>query len=102
MAALTPGVSFGAKDGNRAVGRSLLEEVNLMKKFAVFAFAASAALALAACGSSESAKEEAQPDNVEMPAEEAVPDSAGTPVADTSAGADAGSAELGTSGDPRP
>jgi hypothetical protein len=73
-----------------------------MKTFAAFALTATAALALAACGSSESAKEEAQPDNVEMPAEEAVPADAGTPVADASAGADAGSADLGTSGDPAP
>ena len=43
-----------------------------MKKFVTIAFAATAALTLAACGSSESAKEEAQADNVEMPAEEAV------------------------------
>ena len=63
-----------------------------MKKFAAAAFAISAALVLAACGSSEGAKEEAQPDNVEMPAEEAVPADAGTPVADASAGADAGAA----------
>ena len=63
-----------------------------MKKFAALAFAASAALALAACGSSEGAKEEAQPDNVEMPAEEAVPENAGTPVADASAGTDAAAA----------
>lgn len=71
-----------------------------MKKFAARALTAVAALALAACGSSESAKEEAQPDNVELPAEEAVPADAGTPVADASA--DAGSAEMTTSGDPRP
>lgn len=63
-----------------------------MKKFATLAFAAGAALALAACGSSESAKEEAQADNVEMPAEEAIPADAGTPVADASAGADAAAA----------
>lgn len=60
-----------------------------MKTYAA-ALLASAALALAACGGAESAKEEAQPDNVEMPAEEAVPADAGTPVADASAGADAG------------
>lgn len=89
-------------DGNRAVGRLPIEKVSLMKKFAALAFSATAALALAACGSSESAKEEAQPDNVEMPAEEAVPDGVGTPVADASAGADAGSAAVGTSGDPQP
>ncbi len=63
-----------------------------MKKFAALAFASGAALALAACGSAESAKEEAQAENVEMPAEEAIPDDAGTPVADASAGAGAESA----------
>ncbi|WP_309623762.1 hypothetical protein [Novosphingobium sp.] len=70
-----------------------------MKKIALLAFTAIAALALAACGSSESAKEEAEPGNVEMPAEEAVPADAGTPVADASA--DAGAADTDTtSGDP--
>ena len=63
-----------------------------MKKFAALAFTTTAALVLAACGTSESAKEEAQKDNVEMPAEEAVGDVAATPVADASAGADAASA----------
>ena len=72
-----------------------------MTKFAAFALTAAATLALAACGSSDTAKEEAQPDNVEMPAEEAVPADAGTPVADASAGADAGSAET-AGGDPAP
>lgn len=56
-----------------------------MKKFFALAVLSSAALALSACGKSESAKEEAQADNVEMPAEEAVPDGVGTPVADASA-----------------
>lgn len=73
-----------------------------MTKFAALALTAAAILALAACGSSDTAKEEAQPDNVEMPAEEAVPADAGTPVADASAGADAGSAGKTTSGDPSP
>ncbi len=63
-----------------------------MKKFAAVAFVTTAALALAACGSAESAKEEAQKDNVEMPAEEAIGDVGATPVADASAGADAASA----------
>lgn len=58
-----------------------------MKKIAAFAIASAAALALAACGSSDSAKEEAQPENVEMPAEEAVGDIDATPVADASANA---------------
>jgi hypothetical protein len=76
---------------------AVAKKVVPMNKLVAIAFTASAALALAACGSSESAKEEAQPDNVEMPAEEAVPADAGTPVADASADAeDAGT----TSGDP--
>ncbi len=60
-----------------------------MRKLVTAAFAASAALALAACGQSDSAKEEAQADNVEMPAEEAVGDIDATPVADASAAAGA-------------
>lgn len=66
-----------------------------MKKFAAIPFAFAAALALAACGSSESAKEQAQADNVEMPAEEAVGDIDATPVADASAlpGAETASTE---------
>jgi len=64
-----------------------------MKK--LFALAAPAALALAACGKSEGAKEQAQQDNVEMPAEETVQDlpADATPVADSSAavGAEAAS-----------
>jgi len=60
-----------------------------MKKLVAAAFAASAALALAACGQSDSAKDEAQADNVEMPAEEAVGDIDATPVADASAAAGA-------------
>lgn len=63
-----------------------------MTKFAaltVAPFTALAALALAGCGSAESAKEQAQADNVEMPAEEAVQDIDATPVADASAAAGA-------------
>lgn len=62
-----------------------------MKKLAPFALVSFAAFALTACGSSESAKEEAQPDNVEMPAEEAVGDvdAAATPAADAAATAGA-------------
>lgn len=60
-----------------------------MKKFAALAFTTTAALALAACGSSDSAKEEAQADNVEMPAEEAVQDVDATPVPDASGAAGA-------------
>lgn len=57
-----------------------------MKKIA-FATLVSASLALAACGSSDSANEAASPDNVEMPAEEAVGgvDAAATPAADAAA-----------------
>ena len=38
-----------------------------MKKFAIVAFAASAALALAACGKTDDASDEATPESVEMP-----------------------------------
>lgn len=51
-----------------------------MKKFAYAAFASAAALALTACGSSDSASEEAVAENVEMPAEEAVGGVDATPV----------------------
>lgn len=60
-----------------------------MKKPLALAFVATAALVLAACGQSESAKEDAQADNVEMPAEEVVGDIDATPVADSSAAAGA-------------
>jgi hypothetical protein len=43
-----------------------------MKKIAYAAFASVAAMALAACGSSDKASEGAQAENVEMPAEEAM------------------------------
>lgn len=58
-----------------------------MKKLAPYALISAAALVLSACGSSESAKEEAQADNVELPAEEAVGDidAAATPVVDAAA-----------------
>ena len=58
-----------------------------MKKYTAIAFAATAALALSACGKSDSAKDAAQADNVEMPAEEAVQDvdAAATPIADAGA-----------------
>ena len=57
-----------------------------MKKIA-FATLVSVSFALAACGSSDSANEAASPDNVEMPAEEAVGgvDAAATPAADAAA-----------------
>jgi protein involved in sex pheromone biosynthesis len=66
-----------------------------MKKIVALAFTATAALALAACGKSENAKEDAQADNVEMPAEEAVGDVDATPVADASAAAGAEAASGG-------
>ena len=45
-----------------------------MKKIALFAAASSFALALAACGGSDDASEDAMADNVEMPADEAMAD----------------------------
>ncbi len=66
-----------------------------MKKFAFAAFTAAAALALSACGSSDSAKEEAAADNVEMPAEEAMGsiEATAAPVVEATATAsDAGAA----------
>lgn len=58
-----------------------------MKKIAYTAFASVAALALAACGSSDKAKEDAAAENVEMPAEEAMTaaDASASPMADASA-----------------
>jgi len=53
-----------------------------MKNLALFTLAASATLALAACGSSNDANEQATPDNAEMPAEEAVNSVAADPVPD--------------------
>ncbi len=61
-----------------------------MKNSVLLAASAAALLVLAGCGKADSAKEQAQPDNVEMPAEETV-QAAGdaTPVADASAAAGA-------------
>lgn len=58
-----------------------------MKKAATFAFAAFAAMTLAACGKSDSANAPAEAENVEMPAEEAMGnvDANATPVADSAA-----------------
>lgn len=58
-----------------------------MKKITHAAFVSVAAIALSACGSSDSADQAAVPENVEMPAEEAIGgvDAAATPVADASA-----------------
>ena len=70
-----------------------------MTKVASLILAGSAALALAACGSADKAGEEAQAENVEMPAEEAMGDVDGSaaPVADASAqpGADASASASG-------
>ena len=68
-----------------------------MKRIAILVAASAAALALAGCGKSDSAKEQATADNVEMPAEEAVQDVQATPVADASAAA---GAEAATSSSP--
>ena len=59
----------------------------MSKKKIAFAALVSASFALAACGSSDSANEAASPDNVEMPAEEAVGgvDAAATPAVDAAA-----------------
>jgi hypothetical protein len=53
-----------------------------MKKFALLTLAAASTLALAACGHSDSATDEATPDNAEMPAEEAVSTVGAMPVPD--------------------
>ncbi|PKB14866.1 hypothetical protein B0I00_2468 [Novosphingobium kunmingense] len=58
-----------------------------MSKFVPIALSGAALFALSGCGSSESANEAAQAENVEMPAEEAVGDVVATPVADPSANA---------------
>ena len=52
-----------------------------MKKIALFAAVSSFALALAACGGSDDASEDAMADDVEMPADEAMADTP-LPVAD--------------------
>ena len=66
-----------------------------MKKLAMTAFASVAVLALAACGGSDDASEDAMADNVEMPADEAMA-GAGDPVADTDLdAADAATADAG-------
>jgi hypothetical protein len=72
--------------------RNLARKI-FMKKIAYAAFASAAALALAACGNSDGANEEASAENVEMPAEEAVggvdatpvPEAATTPATDAAA-----------------
>lgn len=59
-----------------------------MKKFAQFAAASGAALALAACGSADDASVEAEADTVEMPADEALAGVEEEPVADEDAMSD--------------
>lgn len=59
-----------------------------MKKIVYAAFASAAALALAACGSSDDASEDAMADDVEMPADEAMT-GVEVPVADPAATEDA-------------
>lgn len=54
-----------------------------MKKFAFAVTACAAVLALAGCGSSNDATEQASPDNVEIPAEEAVNTVEAQPAPDT-------------------
>lgn len=67
-----------------------------MKKFFFASLAASAAFALAGCGSTDGANEAATAENVEMPAEEAMTEvePAAAPVADPSASATGNVADL--------
>ena len=58
-----------------------------MKKIALFAATSSLALALAACGGSDDASEDAMADNVEMPADEALADTP-MPAADATEAAE--------------
>jgi hypothetical protein len=64
-----------------------------MKKIVHAAFVSAAVLALSACGKSDKADENAQAENVEMPAEEAMnsAEADATPVADASDAAAAAS-----------
>ncbi|MDD3797639.1 MAG: hypothetical protein PHE36_00500 [Novosphingobium sp.] len=62
-----------------------------MKKIAYAFLASAGALALSACGSSDSASEDAQADTVEMPADEAMTATTDEPVADADATTDAAS-----------
>ena len=75
-----------------------------MKKIAYATLASAAALALAACGSSDKASEGATAENVEMPAEEAMSgvDASATPAADAAAtpGAEASGAASGAAATP--
>jgi hypothetical protein len=60
----------------------------VVKKFATLAFAAAGSLALAACGSTTDASEDAIADDVEMPADQALIDTP-EPVMDEAATLDA-------------
>ncbi len=71
-----------------------------MKKIVCIAMVSAAALALSACGSSDSANEEATAENVEMPAEEAMTGVEATPVADPAATAPAETASDAASAAP--
>lgn len=56
-----------------------------MKKALLLSIATAASLALAGCGSSDDANEQASPDNVEMPAEDSMSTVAAQPVPDNGA-----------------
>lgn len=77
-----------------------------MKQIVAAALVSLAALGLAGCGSSESAKEGAAADTVEMPAEETMStvDAAATPAPDAAASTDAATAaaasDAAATGDP--
>ena len=91
---LGPAARLGSAAGAEPRFRHTVSKgTQTMKKIATFAFAGAAAFALAACGSSDSASEEAVAENVEMPAEEAVAplDPAATPAAVDAAASDAAS-----------
>ena len=70
-----------------------------MKKITSIAFATLAALALGACGSSDSASEEATAETVEVPADEAMADATAMPSEEAAAeatGAASDAAEAAT------
>jgi uncharacterized lipoprotein NlpE involved in copper resistance len=67
-----------------------------MKKILIVALASTAAFALAGCGKSQSADEEAVAESVELPAEETVPaDASVAPVASEAAASEAAPAASG-------
>lgn len=59
-------------------------EILVVKKLAILAFTAAGSLALAACGSTTDASEDAMADDVEMPADQAMADTP-EPVMDEAA-----------------